>query len=173
MSPSFTARNIASASRLFFIFTPMYSPLKILFSHQVLAQYREKQESYMENIILSDSKRPRNPTRKHSKPEVRCSMLYFEESVLPKQQRQRKSILKVKVYYTAFFPREFTPTQSLDRRLSKLSARARVHGKIRRDLRKRPPQINECSNFNQTCKNNNTQHKEDFDFLLEGNCQIY
>ena len=53
MSPSFTACNIAIASRLFFIFTPLYSPLKILFSHQVLAQYREKQESYKENIILS------------------------------------------------------------------------------------------------------------------------
>ena len=54
MSPSFTARNIlAFASRLFFIFTPLYSPLKMLFSHQVLAQYRQKQESYKENIILS------------------------------------------------------------------------------------------------------------------------
>ena len=53
MSPSFTARNIAFVSWLFFIFTPLYSPLKILFSHQVLAQYREKQESYKENIILS------------------------------------------------------------------------------------------------------------------------
>ena len=49
----FSARNIAFASWLFFIFTPLYSPLKILFSHQVLAQYREKQESYKENIILS------------------------------------------------------------------------------------------------------------------------
>ena len=53
MSPSFTACNIAIASRLFLIFTPLYSPLKILFSHQVLAQYREKQESYKEHIILS------------------------------------------------------------------------------------------------------------------------
>ena len=53
MSPGFTTRNITFASRLFFIFTPLYSPLKILFSHQVLAQYREKQESYKENIILS------------------------------------------------------------------------------------------------------------------------
>ena len=44
MSPSFTALNIAFASRLFFIFTPLYSPLKILFSHhdQVLTQYRKK-----------------------------------------------------------------------------------------------------------------------------------
>ena len=40
------------------------------------------------------------------------------------------------------FSREFTPTQSLDRRLSKVSARAREHGKIRIDLRKRPPQTN-------------------------------
>ena len=32
--------------------TPLYSPLKIL-SHQVLTHYREKQESYKENIILS------------------------------------------------------------------------------------------------------------------------
>ena len=81
MSPSFTACNITIASRLFFIFTPLYSPLKILFSHQVLAQYREKQESYKENIILSG----RVPTTQHSKPEVRCLMPYFEESVLPRQ----------------------------------------------------------------------------------------
>ena len=82
MSPSFTARNIAIASRLFFIFTPLYSPLKILFSHQVLAQYREKQKSYKENIILSGRVIRQN---KHSKPEVRCLMPYFEESVLPRQ----------------------------------------------------------------------------------------
>ena len=53
MPSRFTARNIAFASRLFCIFTPLYSPLKILCGHQVLAQYREKKESYKENIILS------------------------------------------------------------------------------------------------------------------------
>ena len=83
MPPSFTARNITFASRLFFIFAPFYSPLKILFSYQVLAQNREKQESYKKKC---NSKRSRNPTRKHSKPEMRCSMLYFEESVLPRQR---------------------------------------------------------------------------------------
>ena len=101
-------------------------------------------------------------------------MPYFEESVLPRQPTTTEIDSTGQSYnYTAFFPREFTPTQSLDRRLSPVSARAREHGKIRRDLCKRPPQINKWSNYNETCKNYNTQHKEDFVSFLEGNCQIH
>ena len=35
-----------------------------------------------------------------------------------------------------------------------------------------PPQVNKYLNHNHTYKNNNTQYKEDFDYLLEGNGQI-
>ena len=99
-------------------------------------------------------------------------MLFLRKACYLDNQQQ-KSILQVKVYCTAFFPREFTPNAIARLSLSHVSARAQEHGKIRKDLRKQPPQINKCSNYNQTCKNYNTQHTEDFDSLLEGNSQIH
>ena len=76
MLQGLTVRNINFAVSLFLSFTPVDSALKILFSNQVLSQQRKKHESYKENIILSGKDLTQPVGQKHSKPEVRCSMLY-------------------------------------------------------------------------------------------------
>ena len=81
MPLSFTVRNITFVASLFFGFTTVDSAFKILFSHQVLGQWRENQKVIRKISFLAATTLPRPPVLKHFKPEAWCSTLYNEESV--------------------------------------------------------------------------------------------
>ena len=119
MLQSFTVPNINFAFTLYLSLISFDSAFKILFSRQVLGQWSKKQKSYRENMILSGHDLSRDLQFENilnRKWDVRCFIL--KKACYLDNKRQWKSILQVKVYYTAFFPRDFSLTQSLDRRLS-------------------------------------------------------